>query len=133
MFNNIPYRSIAYAITKRYLNKDSAEFYLYWEEKLNNVDFPKLSMVDKVFVIMCQWQRIGSTWRELKEEHQINITEDDVYNILLNCQCYDIEITAMAKSFLYYQFSRTRGLEDQIYYITKHGEIELPYEYKIEE
>lgn len=127
--NDINYKSIAYSVTKGYLDERTAKFYLHWQEKLKNIDFMNLSLVDKVFVVMCQEQKLGSTWWELKQEHHIVMEEKEVYDILLNCQCYDIEITAMAKSFLYYQYSNTKGLEEQIYSIRSYGKIDLPYEY----
>lgn len=125
--NNINYKSIAYSVVKHFLNKDSVEFYLYWENKISNIDVSELSLIDKIFVIMCQEQKLGMTWFELKNEYQVDINKDNVYDILLNYQCSDIEITVMAKSFLYYQFSGTSVLEEQIHYIMKNGKIDLPH------
>lgn len=128
---DINYKSVAYSISKGFIDKEKAKFYLYWEDKIDNIDISIISIVDKVFVLMCQEQRIGVIPYELSREYNIKIKEDDVYNILTKCQCFDIEITVMAKSFLWYQFSGTIGLEEQIYHIMNYGEIDLPYTYEL--
>ena len=128
---NINYQNIAYRITKGFLSKNSAEFYLYWENKMDAINISNLSLVDKVFVLMCQNPKIGSVPQDLEHEYNIKINEDDAYNILTKCQCFDIEITIMAKSFLWYQFNGTGNLEEQIDYIQEHGSIDLPYKYDI--
>lgn len=131
MFNkNINYKSVAYSISKGFIDEEKAKFYLYWEDKIENINMSNMSIVDKVFILMCQNQRIGWIPHELEHCYEINIEEDEVYKILINCQCFDIEITVMAKSFLYYQFPGTKGLEEQIYYIMKYGNIDLPYTYE---
>lgn len=129
--NKINYQNIAYRIAKGFLSKNSAEFYLYWENKINNINISSISLVDKVFVLMCLNLKIGSVPLALEYEYNIKISKDDVYNILTKCQCFDIEITIMAKSFLWYQFNGTDNLGDQISYIQEHGSIDLPYTYDI--
>ncbi len=126
---NINYPIIVYRITKDFLCKNSAEFYIYWENKIDNINIDNLSLVDKVFVLMCQNLKIGGVPWELDCEYNIKINEDDVYNILSGCQCFDIEITIMAKSFLWCQFNGTGNLGEQIDYIQEHGSIDLPYTY----
>lgn len=132
MFNeDINYKSIAYSISKGFIDEEKAKFYLYWEDKINNIDISNMSIVDKVFVLMCQEQRLGGVPYELEHKYNVKIIENDAYNILTKCQCFDIEITVMAKSFLWYQFSGARGLEEQIYHIMNHGNIDLPYTYEL--
>lgn len=131
MNNKINYQNIAYRITKGFINRNSAEFYIYWENKINDININNLSLVDKVFVLICQNLKIGSVPLALEHEYNIKISKDDVYNILTKCQCFDIEITIMAKSFLWYQFNGTDNLGDQISYIQEHGSIGLPYTYDL--
>lgn len=132
MFNeDVNYKSVAYSINKSFIDEKKSKFYLYWNDKINNIDLSNLSTVDKVFVLMCQNQKIGDVTWELVQNYNINLEEDDVYDILTNYQCSDIEITAMAKSFLWYQFNGIQGLEEQIYYIMKHKTINLPYKYEL--
>ena len=97
-------------------------------DAINSIDLP---LVDKVFVLMCQNLKIGSVSWDLEHEYNIKINEDDVYNILTKCQCSDIEITIMAKSFLWYQFNGTGDLDEQIDYIQEHCSIDLPYTYDL--
>lgn len=100
MFNKrISYSSVVYSITKGFIDKDSAEFYLYWQDKMDSIDIICLPIVDKVFVLMCKGYKINEILRNLENEYNIKISESDVYNILTDCQCSDIEITIMAKSF----------------------------------
>ena len=127
----IHYKSIAYAIHKGFLNKESAKFYTYWEYKLDNIVINDLSLVDKIFVLMCINQNFGEVHYKLEHEYKVIIDKNDVYNILVNCQSLDIEITVMAKSFLYYQNIGTKCLEEQIYHIMEYGEINLPYTYDL--
>lgn len=131
--NFTSYESLAYSIIKGFINEDKAKFYLYWKDKINTINITNMPIVDKIFVLMCQEHKVGGVKWELKHTYNLDIDEDDVYYILKDCQCYDIEITAMAKSFLRYQYTGTKGLEDQIYHIMKHGNTDLPYTYKIEE
>ena len=49
----ISYQSIAYLVTHNFLNDIIAKDYLYLEDKLNNINFEELSLVDKIFVAMC--------------------------------------------------------------------------------
>ncbi len=127
----INYQNIAYRITKGFLSKNSVEFYLYWENKIDNINIDNLSLVDKIFVLMCNHFKIGGVSWDLDHKYNIRINKDDVYSILTKCQCFDIEITIMAKSFLLYQFNGTDSLGEQINYIQEHGSIDLPYTYDI--
>lgn len=129
MKSKINYQDIAYRITKNFINKNSAEFFLYWENKINNINIRSLSLVDKVFVLMCLNHKIGGVPLDLEYKYNIEISKDDIYNILTKCQCFDIEITIMAKSFLWYQFNGTNNLNNQISYIQEHSCIDLPYTY----
>lgn len=91
----ISYQSIAYLVTHNFLNDVIAKDYLYLEDKLNNINFEKLSLIDKIFIIMCT-EHPHTTYcvaGELKYEYNINVSEDDVFHVLLECQCFDIEIT----------------------------------------
>lgn len=127
----IRYKSIAYAIHKGFLNKEDAEFYIYWGHKLDSIVIDDLPLVDKVFVLMCINQNFGEVHYDLEHEYKVLIDKNDVYNILVNCQSSDIEITVMAKSFLYYQNIGTKYLEEQIYHIMEYGKINLPYTYDL--
>lgn len=49
----ISYQRIAYLVTHNFLNDIIAKDYLYLEDKLNNINFEELSLVDKIFVVMC--------------------------------------------------------------------------------
>ena len=131
----ISYQRIAYLVTHNFLNKNIAKDYLYLEDKLNNIKFEELSLVDKVFVVMCvnYKHKVISTKNYLRREYNITVSEDDVFHVLLECQCFDIEITAMAKAYLYYDFSKSEILDEQIDYINKYGEIDLPYTYEFHE
>jgi uncharacterized protein YlxP (DUF503 family) len=128
----ISYQSIAYLVTHNFLNDIIAKDYLYLEDKLNNINIKELSLVDKIFVVMCTEykHKTHCVTNELKQEYNIEISEDDVFHVLLECQCFDIEITAMAKAYLYYDFSKSEILDEQIDYINKYGEIDLPYTYE---
>lgn len=132
---NISYISIAFLVYRRLLSKDIAKDYLYLEEKLNNINFEELSLIDKIFVIMCTEHphTTHCVTGMLKYEYNIEVSEDDVLHVLLDCQCFDIEITAMAKAYLYYDFSKSEILEEQIKHINKYGEIDLPYTYEFHE
>lgn len=131
MFNKrISYSSVVYSITKGFIDKDSAEFYLYWQDKMDSVDISNLSIVDKVFVLMCNRYKINGILRNLEVEYNIKINEDDVYNILTKCQCSDIEITIMVKSFFRYKCG-VSFIDEQIDYIQEHGSIDLPYTYDL--
>lgn len=66
---------------------------------MDAINISDLSLVDKVFVLMCQNLKIGSVPWNLEHEYNIKINEDDEYNILTKYQCFDIEITIMAKFF----------------------------------
>ena len=131
----ISYQRIAYSVTHSFLDEIMAKDYLYLEDKLNNIKFEELSLVDKVFVVM--WfnykHKVISTKNYLRREYNITVSEDDVFHVLLECQCFDIEITAMAKAYLYYDFSKSEILDEQIDYINKYGEIDLPYTYEFHE
>lgn len=131
----ISYQRIAYLVTHNFLNDIIAKDYLYLEDKLNNINFEELSLVDKIFVVMCVNYRhkVISTKNHLRREYNIEISEDDVFHVLLECQCFDIEITAMAKSYLYYDFSKSEILDEQIEHISEYGEIDLPYTYAFHE
>lgn len=129
-YKQIRYQNIAYAITKDFLNNEKAEFYLYFQNKLNDIDIASMSLVDKVFILMCKKYKISRVLLELNHKYNIRINKDDTYNILTKCQCFDIEITVMAKSFLYYELNGTGNIDDQIYYIQEHGCIDLPYTYE---
>lgn len=132
---NISYLSIAFLIYRKLLSEDIAKDYLYLEDKLNNINFEKLSLIDKIFIVMCT-EHPHTTYcvtGMLKYEYKINVSEDDVFHVLLECQCFDIEITAMAKAYLYYDFSKSEILDEQIRYINKYGEIDLPYTYEFHE
>lgn len=131
----ISYQRIAYLVTHNFLDEDIAKDYLYLEEKLNNINFEELSLIDKIFVIMCTEHphTTHCVTGMLKYEYNIEVSEDDVLHVLLNCQCFDIEITAMAKAYLYYDFSKSEILEEQIRHINKYGEIDLPYTYEFHE
>lgn len=50
---HISYQRIAYSVTHSFLDEIMAKDYLYLEDKLNNIKFEELSLVDKIFVIMC--------------------------------------------------------------------------------
>lgn len=128
----ISYQRIAYSVTHSFLDEIMAKDYLYLEDKLNNINFEELSLVDKIFVAMCISYRhkVVSTKNYLRREYNITISEDDVFHVLLKCQSFDIEITAMAKAYLYYNFSKSEILDEQIDYINKYGEIDLPYTYE---
>lgn len=43
----------------------------------------------------------------------------------MSCQCFDIEITIMAKSFLWHNLNGTNQLTEQIDFIHQHGNINL--------
>ena len=118
----ISYQRIAYLVTHNFLNDIIAKDYLYLEDKLNNINFEELSLVDKIFVVMCVNYRhkVISTKNHLRREYNIEISEDDVFHVLLECQCFDIEITAMAKSYLYYDFSKSEILDEQIEHINEY-------------
>ena len=128
----ISYQRIAYLVTHNFLNENIAKDYLYLEDKLNNINFEELSLIDKIFVAMCTEykHKTHCVTNELKQEYNIEVSEDDVFHVLLECQCFDIEITAMAKAYLYYDFSKSEILDEQIDYINKYGEIDLPYTYE---
>lgn len=131
MYNkSISYSSVVYSITKGFIDKNSAEFYLYWQDKIDGIDISNLSIVDKVFVLMCNRYNINGILRNLETEYNIKINEDDVYNILVKCQCFDIEITIMAKSFFRYKYMAS-FIDEQIDYIQEHSSIDLPYTYDI--
>ena len=129
----ISYQRIAYSVTHSFLDEIMAKDYLYLEDKLNNIKFEELSLVDKVFVVMCvnYKHKVISTKNYLRREYNITVSEDDVFHVLLECQCFDIEITA--KAYLYYDFSKSEILDEQIDYINKYGEIDLPYTYEFHE
>lgn len=129
---HISYQSIAYLVTHNFLNEEIAKDYLYLENKLSNVNFEDLALVDKIFVVMCTEypHKTHCVTGELKYEYNIEISEDDVFHVLLECQCFDIEITAIAKAYLYYNFSKSEILDEQIRHINKYGEIDLPYTYE---
>lgn len=131
----ISYQSIAYLVTHNFLDEVIAIDYLYLEGKLNNINFEDLSLVDKIFVVMCTEykHRTHCVTNELKYEYNIEISEDDVFHVLLECQCFDIEITAIAKAYLYYDFSKSEILDKQIEHINEYGEIDLPYTYEFHE
>lgn len=131
----ISYQSIAYLVTHNFLNNIIAKDYLYLKNKLSNVNFEDLSLVDKIFVVMCTEykHRTYCVTKELEFEYNIEVSEDDVFHVLLECQCFDIEITAMAKAYLYYDFSKSEILDEQIKHINKYGEIDLPYTYEFHE
>lgn len=131
----ISYQRIAYSVTHSFLDEIMAKDYLYLEDKLNNIKFEELSLVDKIFVVMCvnYKHKVISTKNYLRREYNITVSEDDVFHVLLECQCFDIEITAMAKAYLYYDFSKSEILDEQIDYINKYGEIDLPYTYEFHE
>lgn len=133
MNNKINYQNIAYRITKGFLNRNSAEFYLQWENKINNITIDDKPIVDKIFILMCRNWKIGGILLELERRYNIKISKEDAYNILTTCQCFDIEITVMAKSFLYYELNSSGNIDDQIYYIQEHGCIDLPYTYEFSE
>jgi len=131
---HISYKSVAYSITKGFIDENSAKFYLYWKDKINNIDITNLSIVDKVFVLMCQQKHTGGVKYELEETYNIKINEYDVKDILLQCQCFDIEITVMAKSFyryILYPGNFVAILEEQIYHIMQYKNIDLPYTFKL--
>lgn len=132
---NISYLSIAFLVYRNLLSKNIAKDYLYLEDKLNNINFEELSLVDKIFVAMCvnYRHRVISAKNYLRREYNIEISEDDVFHVLLECQCFDIEITAMAKAYLYYDFSKSEILDEQIEHINEYGEIDLPYTYEFHE
>ena len=77
--------------------------------------------------------KVLTTQNYLRREYNIEVSEEDVSHVLLECQCFDIEITAMAKAYLYYDFSQSKILDEQIDYINKYGEIDLPYTYEFHE
>lgn len=131
MNNKINYQNIAYRIAKGFLSRNSAEFYLQWEDKINNITIDDKSIVDKIFILMCRNCKISGILLELEHRYTIKINKEDVNNILTKCQCFDIEITVMAKSFLYYEINDTGNLGDQIDYIQEHGSIDLPYTYEL--
>lgn len=64
----ISYQSIAYSVTHSFLDEIMAKDYLYLEDKLNKIKFEELSLVDKIFVVMCteNKHRINSCKVELK-------------------------------------------------------------------
>lgn len=128
----IPYQKIAYDINRSFLDENIAKSYLHLKEKLDSINIEEISLIDKIFVVMCLSCRHSSfaVTKELKYEYNIEVSDDDVFHILLECQCSDIEITAMAKAFLYYDFSMSEILDEQIDYINKNGKIDLPYTYK---
>ena len=128
----ISYQRIAYSVTHSFLDEIMAKDYLYLEDKLNNIKFEELSLVDKIFVAMCieYPHKTHCVAGELKYEYSIEVSEDDVFHVLLECQCFDIEITAMAKAYLYYDFSKSEILDEQIEHINEYGEIDLPYTYE---
>jgi hypothetical protein len=128
----ISYQSIAYSVTHSFLNDIIAKDYLYLEDKLNNINIEELSLVDKIFVVMCVNYRHKaiSTKNYLRREYNIEVSEDDIFHVLLECQCSDIEITAMAKAFFYYDYNKSEILDKQIDYINEHGKIDLPYTYE---
>lgn len=130
MNNEINYQSIAYRIAKGFLSRNSAEFYLQWENKINNITIDDKPLVDKIFILMCRNWKIGGILLELEHKYNIKINKDDIYNILTECQCFDLEITVMAKSFLYHELNGNGNLDNQIDYIQYHGEIDLPYTYE---
>lgn len=131
----ILYQRIAYLVTHNLFSENIAKDYLHLEDKLNNINFEELSLVDKIFVVMCTEykHRTHCVAGELKYEYNIEVSEDDVFHVLLECQCFDIEITAMAKAYLYYDFSKSEILDEQIEHINKYGEIDLPYTYEFHE
>lgn len=128
----ISYQRIAYSVTHSFLDEIMAKDYLYLKDKLNNINIEELSLVDKIFVIICVNYRhkVISTKNYLRRKYNIEISEDDVFHVLLECQCFDIEITAMAKAYLYYDFSKSEILDEQIEHINEYGEIDLPYTYE---
>ena len=112
----ISYQRIAYLVTHNLFSENIAKDYLHLEDKLNNINFEELSLVDKIFVVMCTEykHRTHCVAGELKYE-------------------YNIEITAMAKAYLYYDFSKSEILDEQIEHINEYGEIDLPYTYEFHE
>mgnify|MGYP001045719043 FL=1 len=48
---------------------------------------------------ICQNLKIGGLLLDLEYKYNINVSKNDVYNILVECQCFDIEITIMPKFF----------------------------------
>lgn len=133
--NYISYQRIAYLVTRNFLDEVIAKDYLHLKDKLDNINIEELSLVDKIFVSMCiaYKHKILTTQNYLRREYNIEVSEDDVFHVLLECQCFDIEITAMAKAYLYYDFSQSEILDGQIDYINKYGEIDLPYTYEFHE
>ena len=131
----ISYQRIAYLVTRNFLDEVIAKDYLYLEDKLSNINIEELSLVDKIFVSMCiaYKHKVLTTQTYLRREYNIEVSEEDVSHVLLECQCFDIEITAMAKAYLYYDFSQSKILDEQIDYINKYGEIDLPYTYEFHE
>ena len=137
MFNkHVSYSSVVYSITKGYINENSAKFYLYWQDKVDNIDIADFSIVDKVFVLMCRKRTTSGVKREFDVIYNIKIDKSDIDEILINCQCFDIEVTIMAKSFYRYRLypgNLVAILEEQIGFIQQHGSIDLPYTYELSE
>lgn len=44
----ISYQRIAYLVTHNFLDEEIAKDYLYLEDKLNNINFEELSLVDRI-------------------------------------------------------------------------------------
>lgn len=71
----ISYQRITYLVTHNFLDEVIAKGYLYLEDKLNNINFEGLSLVDKIFVVMCVNYRhkVSSTKNYLKREYFFKI------------------------------------------------------------
>ena len=130
--DHISYQRIAYLVTRNFLDDVIAKDYLYMKDKLSNINIKELSLVDKIFVVICivYKHNVSSTKNYLRRKYNIEVSEGDVFYTLLKCQCFDIEITAMAKAYLYYDCKKAEILDDQIEHINKYGEIDLPYTYE---